>query len=170
MKRWGLFLAMLLSVTVVLLPGVSAAEEVAGRSVTHTQKSESMEVGDVPGHFVGVSQWAGLSFYTKGPDNEEIVPRTGITIFDVVKGKGTMIVYEVKTFKDGSTMVTKSSGTQTPTNGGKKAAFEGTWELTGGTGRYAGVKGTGTFKGGRIGDLKTGSDSYSDFTGTVTTR
>lgn len=168
MKRWGLFLAMLLSVTVVLLPGVSVGEEIAGRSVTHTQKSESMEVGDVPGHFVGISQWAGLSFYTKGSENGEIVPRTGTTIFDVVKGKGTITVYEIKTFKDGSTMVTKTSGTMTPTDGGKKTAYEGTWELTGGTGRYAGAKGTGTFKGERIGDVKTGGDTYSDYTGTTT--
>ena len=107
MKRWGLFLAMLLSVSFVLLPGVSAADEVAGRSVGHTQKAEMMEVGDVPGHFMGVSQFHGLSFYTKGPDNGEIIPRMGTTIFDVVKGKGTYTGHEVKTFRDGSTLFIK---------------------------------------------------------------
>jgi hypothetical protein len=56
----------------------------------------------------------------------------------------------------------------TPTDGGKKTAYEGTWEVTGGTGRYAGAKGTGPFKGERIGDVKTGGDTYSDFTGTTT--
>lgn len=168
LKRWGLFLAMLLSVMVVLLPGVSAADEIAGRSVGHTQKSEMIEVGDVPGHFMGVSQSYGLSFYTKGPDKGEIIPRMVILIFDAVKGKGTFTAYEVKTFNDGSTVVVKGSGTQTPIDGGKKTALEGTWEVTGGTGRYAGAKGSGTFKGERIGDSKTGGDSYIDWSGTLT--
>jgi hypothetical protein len=168
MKRWALVLVILLSVSLVLLPGVSAAEEVAGRSVGHTQKAEMMEVGDVPGHFMGVSQSYGLSFYTKGPDKGEIIPRMVILIFDAVKGKGTFTAYEVKTFNDGSTLVVKGSGTQTPIDGGKKTAYEGTWEAAGGTGRYAGTKGSGTFKGERIGDFKTGGDSYIDWTGTIT--
>lgn len=168
MKRWGLFLAMLLSVSFVLLPGVSAADEVAGRSVGHTQKAEMMEVGDVPGHFMGVSQFHGLSFYTKGPDNGEIIPRMGTTIFDVVKGKGTYTGHEVKTFRDGSTLFIKFGGTQTPIDEGKKTALEGTWEVAGGTGRYAGAKGSGTYKGERIGDFKTGADNYIDWTGTLT--
>ena len=170
MKRWGLFLAMLLSVSFVLLPGVSAAEEVAGRNVGHTQKVEMMEVGDVPGHFMGVSQSYGLAFYTKGSEKGEIIPRLWIAIFDVVKGKGTFTGYEVKTFSDGSMVFVKGSGTQTPIDGGKKTAMEGTWEVAGGTGRYAGAKGSGTYKTVRIGDFKTGSDTYSDFTGTLTTK
>ena len=170
LKRRGLFLAMLLSVMVVLLPGVSAAEEVAGRNVGHTQKVEMMEVGDVPGHFMGVSQSYGLAFYTKGSEKGEIIPRMWTAIIDVVNGKGTFTGYEVKTFKDGSTVVVKGSGTQTPIDGGKKTAIEGTWEVSGGTGRYMGAKGTGTFKGERIGDFKTGGDNYIDWTGTITTK
>lgn len=168
MKRWAFFLALLLSGTLVLLPGVLAAEEVAGRNVGHTQKVEMMEVGDVPGHFMGVNQFNGLTFYTKGPDNGEIVSRMGTTNFDVVQGKGTLTGYEGKTFKDGSTLFVKFRGTQTPTDGGKRAALEGTWEITSGTGRYAGAKGSGTWKGERIGDVKTGGDSYTDWTGTHT--
>jgi hypothetical protein len=170
MKRWGLFLALLLSVMVVLLPGVSVAEESAGRNVGHTQKVEMMEVGDVPGHFIGVSQAYGLTFYTKGPEKGKTFPRKWIATFDFVNGKGTFNGYEVKTFDDGSLLFVKGSGTQTPIDGGKKAAFEGTWEVAGGTGRFAGAKGTGTFRGERIGDLKTGGDNYTDWTGTITTK
>jgi len=168
MRRWTTIIVTLLSMTVVLVPMTQAADEVAGRNVGHTQKSEMIEVGDVPGHFMGVSQSYGLSFYTKGPDKGEIIPRMWIAIFDVVKGKGTYTGYEVKTFNDGSTLVVKGSGTQTPIDGGKKTALEGTWEVTGGTGRYAGAKGSGTFKGERIGDFKTGADNYIDWTGTLT--
>ena len=56
LKRWGLFVAMLFSVSFVLLPGVSAADEYnTGRIVQHVQKIETMDVGDVPGHTMGVS-------------------------------------------------------------------------------------------------------------------
>ena len=168
MRRFAVFFVMLLSMTVVLVPTTQAADEVAGRNVGHTQKSEMMEVGDVPGHFMGVSQIYGFTFYTKGPSAGEIVPRMSIMNFDVVKGKGTATGYETKTFKDGSTLILKWSCTLTPVDGGKRTAFEGPWEVIAGTGRYAGVKGSGTWKGERIGDNKTGGDSYNDFTGTIT--
>jgi hypothetical protein len=41
--------------------------------------------------------------------------------------------------------------------------IEGTFECIGGTGRYEGFKGTGTFKGERIGKIITGGDAYNDF-------
>jgi hypothetical protein len=167
MMRWAVIVGALLFMTVFLVPTIQA-EESAGRNVGHTQKVEMIEVGDVPGHFVGVSQSPGLTIYTKGPENGNIVPRMWIATFDFVKGKGTFTGYEVKTFNDGSLLFVRGSGTQTPIDGGKKAAFEGTWEVAGGTGRFAGAKGTGTFKGERIGDLKTGGDSYTDWTGTIT--
>jgi len=166
MRRWTTIIVTLLSMTVVLVPPTQASDEIAGRIVSHTQKVEMMEVGDVPGHFLGVSQSHGLTFYTKGPENGEIAARMSTSIFDVVKGKGTLTGHELKTFKDGSTLFVKFAGTQTPIDGGKKTAYEGTWKVAGGTGRYAGVKGEGTFKGERIGDSKTGADSYFDFTGT----
>lgn len=168
MKRFAMILVTLLSTTLVLVPPTQAADEMAGRNFGHAQKVEMIEVGDVPGHFLGVSQSSGLSFYTKGPESGEIATRVYTTIFDVVKGKGTFTGHEVKTFKDGSTLFVKYGGTQTPLDGGKRTGYEGTWELTGGTGRYAGAKGNGTLKGERIGDPKTGGDSYFDFTGTIT--
>ncbi len=154
--------------TVFAVPFAGAADEVAGRNIGHTQKSEVIEVGDVQGHFMGVTQFQGMSFYTKGPDAGEIVPRTGVGTFDVVKGKGTMTGHEIKTFKDGSTIVIKYSGTQAPLDGGKKTAYDVAWEVAGGTGRYAGATGSGTARGERIGDLKTGGDNYVDFAGTIT--
>ena len=166
MKRLGLFLGIMLSVSFVLLPGPSAAEEVAGRIVIHTQKIESIEVGDVPGHSLGVIQQTGVSFITKGPESGEIASRTGTAIFDVVKGTGTVVGYAVQTFKDGSTLAYKTSGTVTSQDGGKKTVMEGSYEYTGGTGKFAGVKGKGTHKGERIGSPKTGGDSYADFSGT----
>ncbi len=167
-KNWTIMIVTLLSMTAVLTQPTQAADEIAGRNYGHSQKVEMIEVGDVPGHFMGVSQSNGLTFYTKGPDMGEIVPRTFTMTFDVVMGNGTVTGYEKKSFKDGSTMVVKFGAFQTSIDGGKRTAYEGTWEVTGGTGRYEGAKGGGTLKGERIGDYKTGADSYIDFTGTIT--
>jgi hypothetical protein len=167
MKRWGLFLVMLLSVSFVLLPGVSAADEHAYRAVYHTQKGETMEVGDVPGHVVGISETTGLIFVTKGPGSGEIGTRKSTSYFDIVKGKGSLTGYFIYTFPDGSTMFTKAIGTFTPVDGGKSSASEGTYEVTGGTGKFAGMKGKGTFKGERVGARETGGDGYVDATGTI---
>jgi len=161
MKRWALFLVMLLSVSLVLLPGVSAADEkMTGRIFQHSTKTEIIEVGDVPGHILGAGQHAGLITYSTGEIGTVMVTY----YFDYVKGKGTFTNYLVATFRDGSTQVTKGNGTATPVDGGKRTAWEGTIECIGGTGKWEGIKGTGTFKGERIGDMKTGADSYVDFT------
>ena len=85
MKRWALFLVVLFSVSFVLLPGVSGAEEkISGRFVYHTLKVETVEVGDVPGHINGITQNAGLLFYSNG----EIATIMGTNLFDYVDGKG----------------------------------------------------------------------------------
>jgi len=166
MKRWAVIFVTLLSVTVVLAPMTEAADEVAGRVVYHTQKAEMFEAGDVPGHIVGVAQQSGLTFFTKGPVSGQIATRMMYTSYDVVKWKGSYTTYIVDTFQDGSTLMYKAGGTITPIDSGNRTAFEGTYEITGGAGRFEGMKGKGSFKGERIGSPKTGGDSYADFTGT----
>jgi hypothetical protein len=125
-----------------------------------------MEASDVPGHIVGVVQQSGLTFFTKGPVSGQIATRMMNTYYDVVKGKGPFTAYIVDTFQDGSTLNYKAIGTITPVGEGNRAAFEGTYEISGGAGRFEGTKGKGSFKGERIGSPKTGGDSYADFTGT----
>jgi hypothetical protein len=166
MRRWAVIAVTLFAMTVLLVPITQAAEETAGRAVYHTIKAETMEVGDVPGHMIGVYQQAGLGFFTKGPASGQIATRASTAYVDTVKGKGTAINYIVYTFRDGSTVVHKATGTITPVDGGKTGAFEGTYEVAGGTGKFAGAKGKGTFKGERLGSAETGGDAYVEFTGT----
>jgi len=166
MKRLAAIFVTLVSMTVVLVPMTQAADEVAGRVVYHTQKAEMFEAGDVPGHIVGVAQQSGLTFFTKGPVSGQIATRMMNTTYDVVKWKGSYTTYIVDSFQDGSTLIYKASGTITPIDAGNSTAFEGTYEITGGTGKFEGKKGKGSFKGERIGSPKTGGDSYADFTGT----
>ncbi len=165
-RRWTTIIVTLLSMVFGLVPTTQAADEVAGRVVYHTQKIETMEVGDVQGHVLGVAQQSGLTFYTKGPASGQIATRMGNLYIDSVKGKGIFTAYLADTFQDGSTLIYKASGTITPVDEGKKMVFEGTYEIIGGAGRFEGKKGKGSFKGERIGSPKTGGDSYADFTGT----
>jgi len=94
-------------------------------------KGETIEVGDIPGHFVGFSETPGIIFMTKGPARGEIGTRKATTYFDIVNGKGSLIGYYVYKFPDGSAMHTKAIGTYTPVEGGKRSAFEGTFEVAG---------------------------------------
>src|SRR5450756_982092 len=151
MRRWAPIIVTLLGVTVFLVPITQAADGHAYRAGYHTQKGETREVGDVPGHVVGVSETTGLIFVTKGPGSGEIGIRKSTSYFDIVKGKGPFTGYFVYTFSDGSTMFTKAIGTATSVDGGKRTTHEGTYEVTGGTGKFAGMKGKGTFKGERVG-------------------
>lgn len=166
LKRWAAIIAPLLFVTVAFVPLTQGADEVSGRVVYHTLKGEAMEAGDLPGHMVGVAQQSGLAFYAKGSANGQFAARMTSLSYDVVKWKGTFTAYVVDTFKDGSTLNFKAAGTTTPVEEGNRVTFEGTYEVTGGTGKFEGSKGKGTFKGERIGPPKTGGDSYVDFTGT----
>ena len=166
MKRVAVIFVTLLSVLVVLVPIAQAAEEHAGRLVQHTQKVETKEVGDVPGHITGVAETYGLIFFSKGPESGKIATTMATSHFDVVNGKGTGTAERVITYPDGSTLTLKVVGTQTPVDGGKRTAIEGSYEFAAGTGRYEGMEGKGTYKGERIGSPKTGGDTYIDFTGT----
>jgi hypothetical protein len=161
MRRWAPVIIAFLTMAVFLVPMARAAEgTITGRVVAHYTKMETMEVGDVPGHVMGVAQQTGLMFYSTG----EIARKAATFTFDLMKGKGTFVDYSIYTDQDGSTRFIKATGTAGPVADGKKFVMEGTFECIGGTGRYEGDKGTGTFKGERIGEIKTGGDAYYDFT------
>jgi hypothetical protein len=161
MKRRAVIILVLFPVLVVLAPIAQAADvQNTGRIVQHTYKSEVEEVGDVPGHILGVTLNRGLVFFSRG----EVVQTMSVNLVDVVNGKGVVTGRRVTIYPDGSTTYLKYEGTLTPVDSGKKAVGEGKYECTGGTGRFAGRKGTGTYKAERIGAIKTGADSYVDFT------
>ena len=162
-KRWAGIFGTLLSLTVGIYPTLSgAAEDISGRIVQHTVKVDMVKMSDVPGHVTGTSQNVGLVFFTNG----EIATTRSTSTFDLVNGKGTITVNRVHNYQDGSTRLIKATGNAAPLDGGKKVAYEGTYEWTGGTGRFNGMMGKGTYKGERLGSPDTGSDTYIDFSGT----
>src|SRR5574341_161858 len=149
---WATIIVMALFMMIVFVSATTAADEnITGKVTAHFTKMETMEVGDVPGHMLGIAQQAGLMFYPTG----QVAKKSATFYFDFIKGKGSFVDYSQYTDPDGSIRFIKAVGMAGPTADGKKFVIEGTFECVGGTGRYADDKGTGTFKGERVGDMKT---------------
>jgi len=66
-----------------------------------------------------------------------------VILSDVIKGSGSTILYSTITFADGSTIILKAQTTLEGKGAGISAA-RGTTEIIKGTGRFEGIKGTGT--------------------------
>jgi hypothetical protein len=131
------------------------------RRVQGTAEITSVEVGDVPGHVVGVVEFRGLSSFAAGEVATHINPAT----FDLTNGSGPHQGYVVHHFDDGSTSIERYRGEARLRADGKRTVVEGTFECIGGTGRFAGLKGEGTYRGERLGALQTGDYVYVDTTG-----
>ena len=144
---------------------LAGAESVKGRSVYHFVKIERIEVGDVPGHMVGVAEHRGLMSLDTG----EVATHISRLTFDYTNGSGTFQGYSSVTFEDGSTKIFKAQGRTTAQPGGV-STFEASYTYLKGTGRFDGIQGTGSFAGKRIAPLTPGAsgDSYLDFTETYT--
>jgi hypothetical protein len=134
------------------------------RAVFQYFKAEAAKVGDVPGHVVGVSEANGLTF----PEKDEPGAYSVQVMFDYVNGSGPHWGYVTSTWEDGSTTVIKVEGTTTATQGGKISLFKGTYTYVKGTGRYAGIEGSGSYTGKRLTPMAAGAFCYSDATETYT--
>jgi len=84
-------------------------------------------------------------------------------MFDFSNGSGPHWGYGVTTFPDGSINVIKYEGTTIAQEGGA-SSFKGTYIYVGGTGRFEGVQGKGSYTGKRAAPMSPGgpADSYSD--------
>jgi hypothetical protein len=136
----------------------------SSRRVQGTAEVTSVEVGDVPGHVVGVVLFKGLSFFEDG----EIATHTNPATFDLTDGSGPHRGYVVHYFDDGSTGIERYEGEAKLSADGKRTVVEGTFECIGGTGRFEGLTGKGTYRGERLGALQTGDYVYVDTTGSCT--
>lgn len=136
-----------------------------GRAVYHFVKAEVMQVGDVPGHVIGIVDASGLTF----PDTGEVATYSDKISFDLINGTGPHQAYVVNTFEDKSTQITLNKGATTAHRDGT-STFEGTYTYVGGTGRFAGIKGGGSYTGKRMAPVTAGgpADSFTDYVGTYT--
>lgn len=152
------------AVFMLLLAGFSQthAQTLKGRAVIHIvpENTRMVKVPGVPGDNLILVHFKGLVFL----DNGEVAEVMGVETIHRPKESGTYRGYEVITFKDGSTIMSQFEGTNKPSEDGKYVQFEGTLTYANGTGRFAGIEGSGTLEGRNY--IATGSGGYYDFEGT----
>ena len=139
-----------------------AAEEMRWHHSHHISKAETVDVGDVPGHVVGVARATGVGFF----DGGEVATLVASGTFDYRDGAGKTAGYVGYTFEDGSTFFLKYDAVTTPDPGGAGSSFKGEFSFTEGTGRFRRIKGSGSLNGRRLSLLGGGSEVYFNFTGT----
>jgi len=142
------------SLGLIVLLAAFAGSALAQTQVSGTAKCDNklstghtIDVGDHPGHVLMIGKipctWtapieiAGLK--------STAYSGTGTT--DLNGAKGQERGYGVQTMENGDKVYVRYQDTGTLTEGGKAITFEGTWSYAGGTGKFKGLKGTGTYKG-----------------------
>ncbi len=138
-----------------------------GRIVYHVSKVEAFDVGGhVEGHLLGVLQGFGVYFTANG----EIANTIWTVIFDTVRGGGTAQGYQVNVFLDGSRSTIALKGTVQADEEGSRH-YEGTWVCLGGTDRFEGSVGGGTYTGeSMISLLDSGAVAYLELSGDCKTQ
>jgi len=159
-------LAFVLSLCFGPLVVQAGAEDMYFKLVSMYDKLEMVKVAETEGILLGVMDRRGLSIF----DNGEIVPTNCRGIIDTKKGfQG----YSAMIFKDGSTLVISWKGPTSRSNSadGKYLEYGMAAEYEQGTGRFKGIKGSGTFKGKAPqwdDDYKAKGFTYYEFSGTYT--
>lgn len=141
LTAWGSFalVTLALSLPVTL---VQAGEMILkGRDVFAAPERTWVKLDQDEKRGIGTFQLNGLAFLEDGQIGT--IKDTGA--YESNKGLRAYLGYYFVTFSDGSTLMEKYQGTAKP--GEKTTAHEGTLTYIGGTGRFEGVKGEGTFTG-----------------------
>ena len=139
-SMWVLF-GVLVILGLVLGSAIQAgAESLKFKFYSYVTQDESLPVGDVEGHMLSLTTRRAFCIL----ENGEIASEVAVQLRDLVKGSGSTIQYRTMTFAaDGSTIMVKAQTTVDGTAAGISKART-TREIIKGTGRFQGVKGTGT--------------------------
>jgi len=136
---WVLFGILVISALILGSAIQAGAETLKGRNALTATKNESIPVNDEPGHVLGMLIWEGLAFF----ENGEIAKMRSHAIRDIIPQKGSQaIVYNIYTFEDGSTVVTRVQRLMVAADKSGTLSAKMTGELIKGTGRFEGIKGT----------------------------
>jgi hypothetical protein len=131
------------------LPSVAAAQTkfTAVISCAKPDPAYSIEVGDRAGHAVQLAKFA--CTWTTPMEIDGVAGKDGhdVATSDVSGTRCHQSGYHVSNMANGDKIFVRFSGTATMTKDGKPVANEGAWSYIGGTGKFKGIKGKGTYKG-----------------------
>ena len=142
---------------------IARADEVLKfRMFLHATSIQSQEVGDVDGHVLVAGHYSGLASLSDGSVGTANLTFTA-EYGEHVKGVGTFYTYFSVTPSKDSTLWIRVAGTAKPE--GTTTVFpEAPAIVVGGSGRFEGAKGDGTFVGGaRLTALVTGAELWNEF-------
>jgi hypothetical protein len=129
---------LLVTATLSLISTAASADEtLKWRHAQYTGSYSSQPITDANGHTLNLYRLPGIAMFPDGSVGSTMV--TGVS--DVINGSGPLHGYNVITTADGSKLFLSYTGS---INGTKRG---GDFVVTGGTGKYAGAKGTGTWSG-----------------------
>jgi hypothetical protein len=127
----------------------------------------TVEVGDHPGHVLMMNKDKDDSCTWPVPIEIAGVKSTGNSgagFTEVNGAKFQIRGWDVQTMENGDKVYVHSQTTGTVTEDGKAFTYEGTWSWTGGTGKFKGIKGKGTFKGSGTTDSGATSQIEGEYT------
>ena len=120
----------------------AGAETLKFKHYTYVTHHESVPVGDEEGHTLYLmARRAFLVF-----ENGQVATQCAVISGELIKGSASSFQYQTITFSDGSTIIVKAQTTVEGRGAGKPVAARSTREIIKGTGRFEGIKGTGTSK------------------------
>jgi hypothetical protein len=128
-----------------LAVAASAQTKVSGTATCKADPMTPVEVGDAPGHMLGVQKanctWAGLEIAGSAA-------KDGVSVATVeVRGNnGASRGYHTGTVASGDKWTCSFQG-KSVSKDGKPVSDSGTWAFTSGTGKLKGIKGKGSYKG-----------------------
>jgi hypothetical protein len=131
--------------TAALATSAFAQTKASGTARCKPDTPAPVEIGDKPGHFyaIGKAQCTWSGFEIAGVQSKEGV---SVSMDEINGDKSTSTGYHTATLANGDKTVAHFHGTAISKNGMFQSGG-GTWTFTGGTGKFKGIKGKGTFKG-----------------------
>lgn len=144
------------AIALAIIGSVGAARSTESRSIKVSgsaeltySKQHALDVPDLPGHQLLAGETKGTNTNTGGGDFMSNVPVINLETADLTQGTGTHQGYYTMG-KGADTLVAKWNGKVTTTmsaEGQPNTTFAGKWDYVHGAGRYARVKGNGTYQG-----------------------
>jgi len=159
LTKWGGTVVLVIALGLPVFATQAGEITQKGRAVYVCTDEKYIEIGDVPDHWVGV-------YYCEGIDSIEGVEDSIIEFWgtgDYIAGMGPEQGYYTATYDDGSIVRGKWEDILMPDEGGKISTCKGTYQITSGTDRFAGIKGSGSYT-----CKSYGSKGYYDWTETYT--
>jgi hypothetical protein len=129
--------------------GARGVVRIAGRAELSYTKRETVDAPIPPGHQLSVGQTVGKNRNEGQTDYFAGANVVNVETADLVRGTGSHQGYYTMG-KDADTAVAQWLGTVTTTMSPQEqpmTSFHGTWSYVYGSGQYAGLKGSGTYKG-----------------------